>query len=175
MPDVYKDPNPKPEIAIALSDDFTAFMGFMPVDKIRSTFESLLPEIFDAVKFEEPQFLKRLCHYFFNELDHDKAQLMALIDKLGERCKNMETLHQKTTNWLISQYGTSDVGILFTLTMNVVEVPKHSWFWIPPDVPHAYIKGELCECMINSDNVVRGGLTPKLKDIKTLLEILPFD
>ena len=59
--------------------------------------------------------------------------------------------------------------------MNVVEVPKHNWFWIPPDVPHAYIKGELCECMINSDNVVRGGLTPKLKDIKTLLEILPFD
>lgn len=29
--------------------------------------------------------------------------------------------------------------------------------------------------MINSDNVVRGGLTPKLKDIKTLLSILPFD
>ena len=28
--------------------------------------------------------------------------------------------------------------------------------------------------MINSDNVVRGGLTPKLKDIKTLLEILPY-
>ena len=32
MPDVYKDPNPKPEIAIALSDDFTAFMGFLPLD-----------------------------------------------------------------------------------------------------------------------------------------------
>ena len=29
--------------------------------------------------------------------------------------------------------------------------------------------------MINSDNVVRGGLTPKLKDIKTLLSILPFE
>jgi len=32
MPDVYKDPNPKPEIAIALSDDFTAFMGFLSPD-----------------------------------------------------------------------------------------------------------------------------------------------
>ena len=30
------------------------------------------------------------------------------------------------------------------------------------------------ECMINSDNVVRGGLTPKLKDVETLVEILPY-
>ena len=31
------------------------------------------------------------------------------------------------------------------------------------------------ECMINSDNVVRGGLTPKLKDKTTLCEILPYE
>ena len=30
------------------------------------------------------------------------------------------------------------------------------------------------ECMINSDNVVRGGLTPKLKDVETLCDILPY-
>jgi len=59
--------------------------------------------------------------------------------------------------------------------MNILELKKGEWFWIPANVPHAYIYGELCECMINSDNVVRGGLTPKLKDVKTLLEILPFD
>ena len=28
--------------------------------------------------------------------------------------------------------------------------------------------------MINSDNVVRGGLTPKLKDVETLFSILDF-
>ena len=42
-------------------------------------------------------------------------------------------------------------------------------------MPHAYIEGELLECMVNSDNVVRGGLTPKLKDAATLVEILPYD
>ncbi len=31
------------------------------------------------------------------------------------------------------------------------------------------------ECMINSDNVVRGGLTPKYKDQATLCEILPYE
>ena len=30
------------------------------------------------------------------------------------------------------------------------------------------------ECMINSDNVVRGGLSPKTKDVETLLDILPY-
>lgn len=59
--------------------------------------------------------------------------------------------------------------------MNILRLDKGEWFTIPPDVPHAYIRGELCECMINSDNVVRGGLTPKLKDVQTLLQILPFN
>ena len=73
------------------------------------------------------------------------------------------------------QYGLHDVGIFFVLLMNVVQVKKYDWFVIPPSMPHAYIEGELCECMINSDNVVRGGLTPKLKDIHTLLKILPYE
>ena len=51
---------------------------------------------------------------------------------------------------------------------------KGDWFLIPANVPHAYLQGELMECMINSDNVVRGGLTPKLKDTATLCEILPY-
>lgn len=34
--------------------------------------------------------------------------------------------------------------------------------------PHAYISGNCIECMANSDNVVRAGLTPKYKDVKTL-------
>ena len=49
--------------------------------------------------------------------------------------------------------------------MNIVEPKRGEWFLIPADVPHCYIQGEIMECMINSDNVVRGGLTPKLKDV----------
>jgi mannose-6-phosphate isomerase len=41
-------------------------------------------------------------------------------------------------------------------------------FVISPDEPHAYISGDLIESMVSSDNVVRGGLTPKFKDTKTL-------
>ena len=44
-----------------------------------------------------------------------------------------------------------------------------------PDEPHAYVQGDIIECMINSDNVVRGGLTPKLKDVETLSQMLKYD
>jgi mannose-6-phosphate isomerase len=46
---------------------------------------------------------------------------------------------------------------------------------ITPNEPHAYISGDLVECMANSDNVVRGGLTPKFKDKDTLYQMLPYN
>ena len=59
--------------------------------------------------------------------------------------------------------------------MNIVMPGAGKWFLIDAGVPHCYLQGELMEIMVNSDNVVRGGLTPKLKDIETLIEILPYN
>jgi mannose-6-phosphate isomerase len=39
-------------------------------------------------------------------------------------------------------------------------------------VPHAYLKGNIVECMASSDNVIRAGLTPKFSDIPALLEVV---
>ena len=41
--------------------------------------------------------------------------------------------------------------------------------------PHAYLKGDIIECMACSDNVVRAGLTPKLVDVPVLVEMLTYD
>jgi mannose-6-phosphate isomerase len=49
--------------------------------------------------------------------------------------------------------------------MNICEPKNGEWFLIDANIPHCYLQGELVECMINSDNVVRGGLTGKLKDV----------
>ena len=35
--------------------------------------------------------------------------------------------------------------------------------YLGANVPHAYISGEIMECMAASDNVIRAGLTPKLR------------
>lgn len=40
--------------------------------------------------------------------------------------------------------------------------------------PHAYVAGEIIECMACSDNVVRAGLTPKHKDVQTLVQMLTY-
>lgn len=39
---------------------------------------------------------------------------------------------------------------------------------------HAYISGDIVECMAASDNVVRAGLTPKFKDVSTLVSMLTY-
>ena len=67
------------------------------------------------------------------------------------------------------------IGLLFTFFLNVVNCKKGDSFVCSPDEPHAYIQGELMESMVNSDNVVRGGLTPKYKDTKTLVEMLKYE
>ena len=72
------------------------------------------------------------------------------------------------------QYGT-DVGLLYIFIMNLVELKKGEGIFIKAGVPHAYIHGNIIECMANSDNVVRAGLTPKFKDIVQLTNILTYE
>ena len=55
--------------------------------------------------------------------------------------------------------------------MNIINPKVGESFVCSPDEPHAYIQGELIEAMVNSDNVVRGGLTPKFKHTQTLVNV----
>ena len=40
--------------------------------------------------------------------------------------------------------------------------------------PHAYLDGNILECMAASDNVVRAGLTPKARDVDVLVHMLTY-
>jgi mannose-6-phosphate isomerase len=42
-------------------------------------------------------------------------------------------------------------------------------------MPHAYLEGQNVEIMANSDNVLRGGLTPKHVDVPELLKHVKFE
>jgi mannose-6-phosphate isomerase len=48
-------------------------------------------------------------------------------------------------------------------------------FFMGPNGPHAYISGDILECMALSDNTVRAGLSPKHKDVDTLLSMLEYN
>lgn len=86
-----------------------------------------------------------------------------------------KSAHQNLCLRLIEQYGREDIGVVFIFLLNILKLKKGEWIFIDANEPHVYIQGQLMENMINSDNVVRGGLTPKLKDVETLCSILPFD
>ena len=67
-----------------------------------------------------------------------------------------------------------DVGAMAPLFLNYLLIAPGESFFMAANEPHAYVAGEILECMACSDNVVRAGLTPKHKDIENLVEMLSY-
>ncbi|GAA6035127.1 hypothetical protein JCM8097_006378 [Rhodosporidiobolus ruineniae] len=76
----------------------------------------------------------------------------------------------------VSTYGTSDVGSLVAAAlMNVLRMRKGEGAWILADDLHAYVEGDIIECMANSDNMVAHGLgTEEQGGIATFVEMLSY-
>jgi mannose-6-phosphate isomerase len=68
-----------------------------------------------------------------------------------------------------------DVGVLSPLLLNLVELKPGQAMFLKAGRLHAYLSGVGMELMANSDNVLRGGLTPKHIDVPELLSVLNFD
>jgi mannose-6-phosphate isomerase len=67
-----------------------------------------------------------------------------------------------------------DPAILSPLYLNLIKLDPGQAIYLPAGVLHAYVHGLGVELMANSDNVLRGGLTPKHVDIPELTRILVF-
>jgi len=68
----------------------------------------------------------------------------------------------------------TDIGILAPLLLNLIELEPGEALFLPAGELHAYLEGVGMEVMANSDNVLRGGLTPKHIDVPELLKVLNF-
>jgi len=67
-----------------------------------------------------------------------------------------------------------DIGILSPLFLNLIKLEPGQALFLPAGELHAYLEGLGIELMANSDNVLRGGLTPKHIDVPELLKVLNF-
>ncbi|MGH3714344.1 MAG: hypothetical protein ACRDT4_12915, partial [Micromonosporaceae bacterium] len=67
-----------------------------------------------------------------------------------------------------------DVGVLVSLLLNLVVLRPGEAIFMPAGNPHAYLRGMGVEVMASSDNVLRGGLTPKHVDVPELLQVLRY-
>jgi len=187
-PEHYPDPNHKPELAIALNS-LTALMGFRPYGGILAAL-GRYPELACFVgqgtcaRLHEgegapPDVQRRLVHDMFGALvarssTYDQGlgtQLDALARRLGRatgRLREEEELFLE----LRGRYEGPDVGLFAVLLLNILHLEEGQGVYIGPGIPHAYLRGNIVECMANSDNVVRVGLTRKYRDAETLIEIL---
>ncbi|MEU7930898.1 mannose-6-phosphate isomerase, class I [Micromonospora echinofusca] len=68
-----------------------------------------------------------------------------------------------------------DPGVLVAMLLNRVRLAPGEAIWMPAGNLHAYLRGTGVEIMAASDNVLRGGLTPKRVDVEELLRVLRFE
>lgn len=68
----------------------------------------------------------------------------------------------------------NDPGVLASLLLNRITLQPGQGLYLPAGNLHAYLSGTGVEIMANSDNVLRGGLTPKHIDVPELLRVLDF-
>ncbi len=183
-PNVYKDPNHKPEMAIALSDKVQAMCGFRPIDEIMHHLEAYpelsvvigeaaVKQLNENIPFDQAR--AALQNMFECYLGCSDDCVQKELNNLVVRLKTIENRDELQNLMLsLAEQFPNDSGIFAPLMFNVVTCEKGEAIFIDANEPHAYISGELIECMACSDNVVRAGLTPKLKDVDTLVNMLTY-
>lgn len=183
-PSNYPDASHKPEIGVAITP-VTLLFGFRPISLIAEivrafpAFERLwgadltgrLLKV--AHKEHQPEVLKDLFSGLLNASQECVASVSREVCESGARVKDF-TEEISIVNRLRRCYGEGDPGLLAVFMMNIVHVGPGEAVFIGPNCPHAYLDGDLVECMASSDNVIRAGLTPKFKDTATLLQTVSY-
>nr|ACO11183.1 Mannose-6-phosphate isomerase [Caligus rogercresseyi] len=175
-PEIYKDPNHKPEMAVALTE-FEGLCGFRPLEEI-STFLSEVKPLREAVG--EPH-ASALCEGKSGALKDAFGALMQCESKVIKAqldsmiSPNYEIPHLKDLFIRLHAEYPGDVGCFVIYFLNLVSLQPGEAMFLGPNLPHAYLRGDCVEVMATSDNVVRAGLTPKLIDVPPLLNMLIYE
>lgn len=179
-PDIYKDPNHKPELAIALTP-FLALCGFRPFGEIQSVLKTY-PEITKLIgdgavsKFQANPSSSTLKTCFELLMRANESQLTSCVSSLLTKFKVGTKLNLYEETFVrLNQDFPNDVGSLSLFFLNLIHLKPGEAINLAANVIHAYLDGDCIECMACSDNVVRAGLTPKYKDVDTLVAMLEYD
>ena len=172
----YKDPNHKPEILCALSP-FTVMAGFRQPAEIKQALEAFFPAVQPLLRALDAGSLADFFRSLF-ELSKQQREKLAGFILEKETCGIGETAisaqQWKLMKNFASQYP-EDAAVISPLYLNLFTLEPGQAVFVPAGVLHAYAGGFGVELMTSSDNVLRGGLTPKHIDIPELMSILDFN
>jgi len=172
----YKDPHHKPEVLCAITG-FEALKGFRPPGELlhllgRVCGETLTHELALLENAPDSSGLKA----FFTSLLFMNPSRRKQVIESGVGCAR-QFVDQDRAFWWMIELGRAypgDIGVLAPLILNLVILEPGEAVYNPAGELHTYLKGVGVELMANSDNVVRGGLTPKHVDAPELLRIVDF-
>ncbi|KAL9018616.1 MAG: hypothetical protein Q9185_004078 [Variospora sp. 1 TL-2023] len=163
-PDKFTDANHKPEIAIALGP-FEVFAGWKATKDIQALFD-VLPPLSRFLPKEHGEFnngtLMQICQRILTASDEEVAETQEELakipaEKYGEQAYILDLLPR-----MQEQYSKEDPGNLVALlTMNFLQLSAGDAIYVPADAPHAYLSGDIVECMARSNNVLNTGFCPR--------------
>ncbi|HEV8013593.1 MAG TPA: mannose-6-phosphate isomerase, class I [Pontimonas sp.] len=177
----YKDRSAKPELIIALSEEFVALAGFTQEHVVRDRIARWLgagappslAEVMEPVA-GDPRAAAEL-------IVQESPRLGAAVQDCEHwlsSCNpsHLDSLTKREVHLLtqVSAAHPGDLGILFVLLMHHVLLKRGEALFVPAGEVHAYVEGMGLEVMLPSDNVIRAGLTPKHKDTRGFLELGNF-
>ncbi|CAI6332685.1 unnamed protein product [Periconia digitata] len=200
----YPDDNHKPEMTIAVTpfdglcgfrplaeishflQNVSAFRKLVGEDEAKN-FETTVKDKETSEKEEEKQANKKALQSAFTKLmNADKSALESASKELLEAAKSEGASFagsggpsndgQELADLVVrldSQFP-GDIGLFVQFFLNYVKLEVGEAMFLKADDIHAYLSGDIIECMASSDNVVRAGFTPKFKDVDTLTTMLTY-
>ncbi|MGE7775841.1 mannose-6-phosphate isomerase, class I [Chitinophaga sp. NPDC101104] len=177
----YKDANHKPEIMVALSE-FWLLHGFLPEDQLRKVLATI--PVFSALGpvFEKDGYFGLYKTVMEMPQEEVNAMLRPLAEKVLPAYRAGSLKKEDPAFWTGRAIDNDpqglerlDRGIFSIYFFNIVYAAPGDAVFQDAGIPHAYLEGQNAELMANSDNVLRGGLTPKYIDVPELLKHTRFE
>ena len=175
----YKDKNHKPEVMVALSD-FWLLHGFLAPELLQKRLEDFKPFNGLVNEFVNADYKNLYQHFMHLDTTASDAILKPILEEAIDEVKKgkVDKMHP---HWWANKYyngvvpeSNIDKGIFSIYILNIVYIPKNQGIFQGAGLLHAYLEGQNIELMANSDNVLRGGLTPKHVDTNELINHVQF-
>lgn len=176
----YKDDNHKPEIMVALSE-FWLLHGFLPKEQLSKRLRDT-PEFEDLISVFDDEGYYGLYKKVMEQSEEECNKiLMPIVNRIMPLYLSGKLDKSSPDYWAAKAVDSSedkkelDKGIYSIYFFNIVKANKGEAVFQDAGIPHAYLEGQNMELMANSDNVLRGGLTPKHVDVPELLKHIIFE
>jgi mannose-6-phosphate isomerase len=177
----YRDSSHKPELLVALHS-FEALAGFRQashtIELLRALAVTDLDPYIELLNDQsDADGLRALFTTWITAPQPDIDVLVsAVIDGAIQYVSSgaTEFAAEARTVLELGERYPGDAGVLASLLLNRISLAPGEALFIPAGNLHTYLRGFALEVMANSDNVLRGGLTPKHVDVPELLRVLDF-